>query len=312
MRIIRIPTFRTKHFETLIHTALSTFHAMFRDYDIVHYQALGPSLFAFIPRLFGKRTVVTVQGLDWQRQKWGGFARWFLKKCEKMSIEFPNGAVVVSQFLQNYYRQKYGKLPYRVPNGVNMPKKRAMEEILKYDLLPQQYILYVGRLSPEKNCHLLIEAYKKLDTSAKLVFAGGSSHTDTYVKKLMQNKNDRIRFLGYVSGRPLEELLSNALIFVLPSTIEGISIALLEAMSYGNCVLVSDIPENLELIKGGAGFSFRNGDRDELERMLRYLLGNVGAREEGGKMAEEAVREKYRWSMVVSEMEKVYFDILSV
>jgi glycosyltransferase involved in cell wall biosynthesis len=310
MRIIRIPAPKLKHLETFFHTGLSTLHAVFSDHDIIHYHALGPSVFSFIPRMFGKKTVVTVQGLDWQREKWGLFARWFLKVCESMSIKFPNSTTVVSRFLQSYYTEKYGRVPYCVPNGVNMPVKRVAEEILKYGLKPGRYILFVGRLSPEKNCHLLIDAYKKLDTDVKLVFAGGNAHKDRYVMDVMKNENGNIRFLGYVSGRPLEELLSNALIFVLPSTIEGISIALLEAMSYGNCVLVSDIPENIEAVQD-AGFSFRSGDVDELEHMLKFLLENDSIREQAGERAERLVREKYLWSILIRDIENVYYTTLA-
>lgn len=309
MKIIRIATLRRKHLETFIHSLLSTLHALFSHYDVVHYHTLGPALFSLIPRIFGMKTVVTVQGLDWQRSKWSSFARWFLRLCETASVRFPNSTIVVSKTLNDYYWKKYSTHTTYIPNGLTMPSTRSANQILRIGLSPRKYILFLGRLSPEKNVHLLIQAYERIKTSVKLVIAGGTSHTEGYVEKLKEHQCDRICFLNWVDGEILEELLSNALLFVLPSDIEGLSLALLEAMGYGNCVLTSDIPENVELVDG-VGYTFIRGDVGDLERMLRLLLTREDLRKRAGRDARARVQHDYLWTRVASQTELLYYQVL--
>jgi glycosyltransferase involved in cell wall biosynthesis len=271
MRVQRLPTIRSKHLETLVHTLLCTAHAMVSDYDVVHYHCLGPALFSFLPRLMGKNTVVTVQGLDWQRGKWGQVAARVLRWGEAAAISSPDATIVVSRTLQRYFRQQYGRDTIYVPNGARLAPPRISRQLMEWNLQPDNYILFLGRFSPEKNCLLLIKAFETLHTSMKLVLAGGSSHSDAYVKSLRRHESDSVRFLPWVSGSNLEELLSNAALFVLPSDMEGLSLALLDAMAAGVCVLTSDIPENNEVVEG-AGFTFHHGDQADLERMLDLLI----------------------------------------
>ncbi|HEY7615809.1 MAG TPA: glycosyltransferase family 4 protein, partial [Terriglobales bacterium] len=169
MRLVRLPTIRSKHLDTLIHTFLSTIHAMCAGCDIVHYHALGPSLFAFLPRLLGKKTVVTVQGLDWQRKKWGWIASAVLRLGEFASARLPNATIVVSRTLQQHYRARSGIEPFYVPNGAGIRKSSHPSRLRQWGLQPGRYILFAGRFSPEKNCHLLIAAYEKINTRVKLV-----------------------------------------------------------------------------------------------------------------------------------------------
>ena len=309
MRIVRFPTLPTKHLDTLVHTMLSTIHAMFCNYDIVHYHALGPALFSFLPRMCGKKTVVTVQGLDWKRKKWGRLASLFLKLGEHAAVAFPNGTMVVSRMLQEYYRARYGTETTYVPNGTEVRGLRLVQHLPKWGLDPGNYILFLGRFSPEKNCHLLIRAYERIETSAKLVLAGGSSYSSEYVDDLRRHASDRIRVLDWISGDALEELLTNAMIFVLPSDLEGLSLALLDAMGAGLCVLVSDVPENGELVDG-AGFTFRRHDDRDLERMLRSLIKGKEVREEAGRRAREKVRVSYLWPGIVDSIEQEYYRVL--
>jgi glycosyltransferase involved in cell wall biosynthesis len=307
-RIVRLPTIRTKHLETLIHTFLSTIHACFSNTDVLHYYTLGPSLFSFIPRMFGKKTVVSVQGLDWQRKKWGRISRCALKFCEWTSARLPNVTVVVSRTLQEHYEDRYAKRCAYVPNGTRIRERLAGDYLKSIGLEPNGYVLFLGRFSPEKNCHLLIEAFENLDVPMKLVLAGGSSHTDDYVTLLRQHQSDRIRILDWVSGEALEELLTNAAVFVLPSDLEGLSLALLDAMGAGICVLASDVPENDEAL-GDAGFTFRRRDVKDLERMLALLLSDPVLRENVGLRAQERVRRNYLWEQVATEMQAVYSSL---
>src|SRR5208282_5217615 len=273
MHVLRLPTIRSKHLETFVHTLLSTAHAMMSDCDVVHYHCLGPALFSFLPRLAGKKTVVTVQGLDWQRGKWGRFASRVLRWGEMAAVVAPNATMVVSRTLQGHYRQQHHRDTIYIPNGATIAPRRPPQQLTQWDLQPDNYSLFLGRFSPEKNCHLLIDAFENVNTDMKLVLAGGSSHSDAYVSSLRRHESDRVRFLPWISGNDLDELLSNAALFVLPSELEGLSLALLDAMAAGVCVLTSDIPENKELVEG-AGFTFQRGNQADLERMLDLLIRN--------------------------------------
>jgi glycosyltransferase involved in cell wall biosynthesis len=309
MRVRRLPTIRSKHLETFVHTLLSTAHAMMSDYDVVHYHCLGPALFSFLPRLAGKKTVVTVQGLDWERAKWGRIASRVLRWGEAAAVSAPDATMVVSRTLQQHYRQQYNRDTIYIPNGATLAPRRLPRQLIEWDLLADNYVLYLGRFSPEKNCHLLIDAFENLHTSMKLVLAGGSSHSDHYAKRLRHHESGQIRFLPWVSGSNLEEIVSNAALFVLPSEIEGLSLALLDAMAAGVCVLASDIPENNEVVEG-AGFTFRSGDQADLERMLDLLLRNPELRRQAAARERERIQSEYLWPAIARSIERAYYRVL--
>ncbi len=309
MRVRRLPTIRSKHLETVVHTLLSTAHAMTSDYDVVHYHCLGPALFSFLPRLAGKKTVVTVQGLDWQRGKWGWVASRVLRWGEVAAVSAPDATMVVSRTLQQHYRQQYQRDTIYVPNGATLAARHFPRKLMEWDLSADNYVLYLGRFSPEKNCHLLINAFETLHTGMKLVLAGGSSHADAYAKSLRRHESAQIRFLPWVSGSDLEELLSNAALFVLPSEIEGLSLALLDAMAAGVCVLTSDIPENNEVVEG-AGFTFHRGDQADLERMLDLLIHDPELRRQSAARERERIQGEYLWPQIARSIERAYYNVL--
>lgn len=310
IHVVRLPTIRSKHLETLVHTFLSTLHVLVRPCDVVHYHALGPALFSFIPRLAGKKTVVTVQGLDWQRKKWGRIASAVLRLGERAAVSFPNHTMVVSRTLREHYRQAYRVETSYVPNGGLLREVQLPDKLWERGLVSGKYILFLGRFSPEKGCHVLLEAYEQLETDVKLVLAGASSYCDEYSRKLRAHAGERIKLLDWVSGEALDELLTNAMIFVLPSDLEGLSLALLDAMGAGLCVVASDVPENREAIDG-AGFTFRRGDTQDLAERLRFLIANPAVREAAGKAAKLRVREQYQWQQVAREIERVYFKTMA-
>ena len=309
MRLMRLPTIRSKHLETLLHTILSTGHVLLTPANIVHYHALGPALFSCIPRMFGKKTIVTVQGLDWQRKKWGRVASTVLRIGEQAAVRLPSATMVVSRTLEGHYRRQYGAQTIYVPNGAVLRERTDGRHLAQWGLESGNYVLFLGRFSPEKNCHLLISAYERLDTPVKLVMAGGSSYSDGYANELQKRQSDRVRLLDYVSGSALDDLLTNAMLFVLPSDLEGLSLALLDAMGAGVCVLTSDIPENCE-VADGAGFTFKRGDVDDLERMLRLLISDAPVREAAARAGRQRILECYQWPLIAADIERAYLDVL--
>lgn len=307
VRLIRHPSIKTKHLDAVTHSSVATLDALFRDFDIVHYHALGPSVFAALPRAFGKRTVATIHGLDWQREKWGKFAQACLRFCERPAVRFPDETVVVSKTLQAYFRDRFGADTTFIPNGTPLPEPKRLDKLRQMGLEDGRYILFVGRLVPEKGCHYLMDAFNGLDTDVKLVMAGGSSFSNGYVETL-KNKakdNDRIVMLDYVYGDVLDELWSNAMFVVQPSVLEGLSIALLEALSFGKCVLVSDIPENLEVVEDCA-VTFESRNVEDLRAKMATLLADperVASYETRGRAL---IRQYYSWDVVVDALERVY------
>ncbi|MBK8231442.1 MAG: glycosyltransferase family 4 protein [Candidatus Eisenbacteria bacterium] len=312
VRIRRLPSVNTKHLDTITHCALATVDSLFRSYDIIHYHALGPSVFARLARLWGPKTVVTVHGLDWERGKWGKLASWFLKACETPAIHFPNKTIVVSKTLREYFLEKYNVDTAFIPNGANPGVFRPPNKLKKYGLDKHRYVLYVGRLVPEKGCHYLLEAWSQLKTDTRLVMAGGSSFSDGYVDSLMRIRNgdERIHMVGYVYGDLLEEMWSNAYMVVQPSILEGLSISLIEAISHGKCVLASDIPENLEVIEDCA-VTFRNRDVLDLRDKLSHLLAHPEQVDEVARRCRRHAEQHYSWAKITEATEAVYLDLLS-
>ena len=307
--LVRLPCIRTKHLETLTHTILSTLHACFADYDIVHFHALGPALFSLVPRLAGKKTVVTVHGLDWQRKKWGKFARWVLRLGEWAAVQMPNSTIVVSRTLRDYYRTRYKVETIFIPSGTEIRERRANGRLRDWGLQSGRYVLFLGRFSPEKNCDLLIRAFARVEGDFKLVLAGGSSYSDPYVAELRNRQTDRILLLDWVGGEALDELLTNAALFVMPSDIEGLSLAVLDAMGAGVCVLASDVAENRELVDG-VGFTFRHGDEQDLGRMLRLLLADDDVRQRAGLACQQRAREHYLWPEITQQINREYLRVM--
>jgi len=305
----RLASLPTKHFDAISHTVACTFDAVRRGYDILHYHALGPGLLAGAPRWIGRRrTVVTVHGLDWQREKWGRVARGILRLGEHAAARLPDRTIVVSRALQAHFRDRHGAETVCIPNGITEPVLRP-PRLMTGIGVRAPYILFVGRLVPEKGCHLLTEAYAALpeDLRARfpLVIAGDAGFTERYVERLRATAGDGVTFTGFVHGELLDELYTNAALVVLPSTLEGLSIALLEGMSYGKCCLVSDIPPNQEAGGDCVPF-FPSGDAQSLARAMADLLGDPDARERFGAAAKARVLATYSWNRAAEATLDVY------
>ncbi len=312
MNLRSIPTVNTKHLDAIVHTLLSAIDSLMKDFDILHFHAIGPSSLCFIPKLAGKRVVCTIHGLDWKREKWGRFARSCLKLGERAAVTIPDKTIAVSKAIQQYVTDTYEKDCRYIPNGVSLAQKAEARLITeKYFIKRNDFFLYLGRLVPEKGVHYLIQAYNKLETRRKLVIAGSISHSEEYGNYLknIAGKNNSILFAGHVEGRELQELFTNAYAYILPSEVEGLSIALLEAMSYGQCVIASNIVENTEVI-GDKGWTFRNKDIESLYGMLAFADSNPEKVAMQKQKAEEYILGRYSWDKVSLETLEIYKSIL--
>ena len=318
VKLISLPSWNRKNFDAITHAWRSTFDAMRRRFDIIHYHGVGPALLCWLPRLFAKRSrvLVTLHGLDRQHQKWSLFAKMMLWLGEWMANTFAHETIVVSKSLQLYCFHKYHNQTIYIPNGVDVHKKELVSDFIeeKWNLKPQKYFLFMSRLVKHKGAHYLIEAFNRLKTDFKLVIVGESAFTDEYVAKLKASakNNHKIIFTGNVAGetQTWKELFSHASLFIQPSESEGFPIAVLDAMSFATPVLVSDIDANLEILGGGHGFSFENKSIRDLNDKMHYLINRPEMAMRVGQKAQEYVQENFSWTSVVSSTEKVYQTLL--
>ena len=304
-----VPTIEKKGLAAVSSSFFAALYSAFGKYNVVHIHAEGPAFFSWLPKLLGKRVIVTVHGLDWQREKWkSGFGSKFIKQGEKNAVKYADEIIVLSKGVHDYFRNQYGRETRFIPNGLNRPEIRKAELITdKFGLTKDSCILFLGRLVPEKGIRYLVEAFKNVKTEKKLVIAGGSSDTDSFMKELKELAKDdkRIIFTGFVQGQMLEELYSNAYIYTLPSDLEGMPLSLLEAMSYGNCCLVSDIQECTEVVEDKA-LIFKKSNVQDLQNKLQEACDRTEKVMELKQQAADYICKKYNWDDVVEETLKLY------
>lgn len=309
VRLKWAPTMKVKGISAVISSFTAAIAASFGGYDVIHFHAEGPCAAMWIPKLLGKRCIATVHGLDWQREKWGkGFASRYIHFGEKVMVRCADEIIVLSEPAREYFRETYGRQTHVIPNGTARPRLVPAEQITeRFGLEKDSYICVVSRLTEEKGIHLLIEAYQKLKTDKKLVIAGDASDTDSYVARLkeMAAGNENILFTGFISGQCLEELYSNAYAACLPSYLEGMSLSLLEALSYGNAVVCSDIPENICVAEDHAVY-FRRGDREDLAQQLQKILDEPTLCQTLKDSAADFICEKYAWDSVADDTYRLY------
>jgi len=329
------PTLNRKGLDAFAHTATASLIALRGDYDIVHYHAIGPSLFSFVPKARRMKTISTVHALDWQRAKWGAGARQVLKAGEWASARFPERTIVVSRDLQRYFRERYGREAVYIPNGVvPVESPRSAKLIEDFGIEPGRYILFLGRLVPEKGCHDLIAAYLASGIDLPLVVAGGSSHSDEYAQKLKRmaesagagvvgqtgtsgvgspgQNTGRVVFTGNVEGELLTQLSGHAGLFVLPSMLEGLPIVVLEMLSLGVPVLASDIGPSREVLGDGQfGALYRAGDQADLKEKLLESLNSLDELKVKAEAGRKHVKTANDWGKIAEETEKVYRESLA-
>lgn len=305
----KVPTIEGKGLAAVSSSFFAALFSAMGRYDVVHIHAEGPAFFAWLPKLFRKRVVVTIHGIDWQREKWkSGFGSKFIRQGEKNAVKYADEIIVLSKGVQTYFKDTYGRETRFIPNGVNRPELRAARQIAaKFGLEKDSYILFLGRLVPEKGIRYLVEAFKKVKTDKKLVIAGGSSDTESFMEELKElaKSDERILFTGFVQGEILDELYSNAYLYILPSDLEGMPLSLLEAMSYGNCCLVSNIPECTEVVEDKA-LIFKKSDVNDLRKKLQEACDEPEKVKALKEEAADFICRKYNWDEVVKETLELY------
>jgi glycosyltransferase involved in cell wall biosynthesis len=255
VRIVRLPSIPTKHLDTLTHTALSSLHALFQGYDIAYYCIVGNSPLVWLPRMGGAKSLLNVDGQDWAREKWSGFARWYQRQCEWIAPHTASVLIADSHVIRERYQERYQAQTLFVPYGANIPNVEGRRTLDQWGLQPRDYILYVGRLVPENAIDLLIRAFRGLRTSKKLVIVGDAPFADDYKASLQALADDRVIFTGYAFGQEYAELSSQAYLYVQPSAIDGTRPAILDQMGFGNAILIRNSPANQEVV-GDYGASF--------------------------------------------------------
>ncbi len=321
VRLIHLPSINTKNMDAISHTFLATLHALFQDYDVINYQAPGPSTLSWIIKIFKRKTAVvgTFNSQDCLHKKWGWFARKYLQFGEYAVSKFPHKTIVISPILQEYMREEFAAEGELILNGAGVTYTAADDLLSEWNLQKKKYFLYVGRLVRHKGVHYLIEAFNRLSSEnkipadMKLVIVGDSSHTDEYVTELksMVREMEDVVFTGTQSGEKLVQLFSHAYLFVQPSEAEGLSMALLDAMGCGLAPLVSNIKENLEPTEN-CGFIFQNKNVADLTEKLQYLTENPQIVREMGRRAKSNMDEKYNWDNSAEKTESVYQEAINL
>ena len=307
-------TVNARGVSAMIASFTAAISAAFGRYDVVHFHAEGPCAAMWIPKMFGKRCVATVHGLDWQREKWGkGFASKYIKFGERVMVKYADEIIVLSESARVYFEETYNRKTILIHNGIERPVKKSADRITEqYGLSKGEYICMVSRLTAEKGVHYLINAYNCIQTDKKLVIAGDTSDTDDYVAMLKQKAagNPNIIFTGFISGDVLTEIYSNAYLVALPSDIEGMSLSLLEALAYGNAVLCSDIPENT-LVTENKALHFQKSNVEDLAQKLQKMCDDEAFVNDLKAGVDEFILNKYNWNDIASATCDLYQKVMS-
>lgn len=311
VRIVSLPSVPTKHLDTLSHTALSSLHALFQRYDIAYYCIVGNSPLVWLPRLVGTKVLLNVDGADWAREKWSGFARWYQRQCERVAKHAAHVLIADSKVIQSRYQGLYGVESVFVPYGANVrhdPRKDALE---KWGLDPGSYLLYVGRLVPENAIDLLLRSFRRVTTSMRLVVVGDAPFSQAYKDYLRQIADDRVLFTGYAFGNDYHQLSSHAYLVVQPSAVDGTRPALLDQMGFGNGVLARNSPANMETLAGYGDSFDSTRPEDSLADKLAELINDPTKVQAFRKRVVERVKMYYNWDWITIFYEDLFCRMLS-
>src|SRR5215475_1323278 len=309
VNLVVLPTIRHKYFDTVIHTFLSVLHASTRRYDIILICNAANSIFAFIPRLFGTPTLVNVDGLERKRKKWNLIGQRYYLISEWLSTFLPTAIVTDAQVIQDYYATRYRKESEMIAYGAEVARRASPEKLLKFGLESNRYALYVSRLEPENNAHMVIDAYSRVKSDMPLVIVGGAPYADDYIARLKSTKDPRVKFLGFAFGEDYRALQQNAYCYIHATEVGGAHPALIEAMGAGNCALTLATPENTEVV-GDAGVIYKSSE--ELSAYLQRVINDPTIISEYRRRAMDRVNERYNWERITDRYEVLFARLAGV
>ena len=311
MRLIYLPSLELPHLSTPSHTTIAAMDAFFRKFDAVFAFNVGNALQVALLRLAGKKSVLFVDGLDWKRDKYGSFGKWFLRNCENLAAKVAGHVVVDALPAQEHYFKAHGTEAHFIPSGSDIIEQVDKTGILdKLGLESGNFVISIGRLTPEKRQHLIAEAFKQVRTDMKLVIVGGNPYDTEYIRKVETcvQGDDRIIYTGPIYGKEVDELYLKAAIFINASRIEGTSLSLLQAMGTGCALLVSDIPENHSAVHGEL-LEFETENFDDFVTKMQRIVDDKDLRQKLSQKAREIVENYYSWDAATDKFEKLLFDI---
>jgi len=305
-----LPSLNTKNLDTPTHTLLSTLHLLLRrKADVVHFHGMGNALFLPLLKPFGVKSVVTIDGPDWQRPKWGPLARAVLKLSARLCVRYADALIIDNFSAQDYFEKHFGTRGVYIPYGAHLERAEGTDALAEMGLEPCGYVIFVGRLIPDKGCHTLVDAWRQVKTDMKLVLVGDNPYFQDYIRDLKARADERVLFPGYVFGEPYRQLVSNAYLYAHPLYVDGTSPSLLQAMGFGNCIVLSDIREAMD-VAGDVGYSFRLGDAADLARVLQKLIDSPELVAAGRERSRRKVLEFYNWDKITDEHEALYLRVM--
>lgn len=305
-----LPSLNTKNLDTPTHSLLSTLHLLLRrKTDLVHFHGMGNGLFLPLLKPFGVKSVVTIDGPDWERPKWGALAKTVLRLSARLCVKGADALIIDNSTAQDYFQKHFGTRGVHVPYGADIESVEASDALTKLGLKRRRYVIFVGRLIPDKGCHTLVEAWKSVRTDMKLVLVGDNPYFKDYINKLKDDADERVLFPGYVFGEAYRQLVGNAYLYVQPSFIDGTSPSLLQAMGLGSCIVLSNIPQAMD-VAGDVGYSFRVGDSFDLARVLQALIDTPALVEKGRGASRRKAARSFDWDRVTDQHEELYLRVL--
>ena len=307
-----LPSIHRKNWDTPSHTLFSLLDLLFhrREVDILHFHGVGNSIFLPFLKLTRWKTVVTVDGPDWERPKWGWFAKKVLKLSARMTARLADCTITDNLVSQKLYRELFDLSTQYIPYGAYVTEEKETDELAQFGLTKDGYFLYVGRLIPDKGCHVLVKAFQKVRTDKKLVLVGGNPYFPEYIRQLKSTGDPRIVFTGYVYDRPYRQLCGNAYAYCHPLIVDGTSPQLLQAMAFGNCVIASDLPEVNDVV-GDSVLSSPCADVDKLAAAMQEVADHPELVPVYRKKAQDRVQRLFNWEDVTSAHKRVYETVLA-
>lgn len=310
VEIVLLPTISHKYFDTVAHTFLCVLHSFRRKFDVILICNSANAVFSIVPRLSGKKVAINVDGLEWQRDKWNVAGKLFYRVSEFLSTIFSDQVVTDSIFIREYYLKRFRKFSTFIPYGAPTKKEPTTEVLDTFKVKPERYILYVSRMEPENNAHLVVKAFEHVKTDLNLVMVGDAPYSTDYIKQLKSTKDHRIIFTGYVFGKGYREFQSHAYMYVQATEVGGTHPALLEGMGFGNCVLANDVPEHREVIRD-AGPYFKTSDWKDLRDKMQYLVDHPEIVKQYQEKAVARIKEAYTWDRISDRYENLFLKINS-